>query len=96
MKKKKPVYNPHEEHDGERGILAQYDEEIDGKKKKRFVLDGSGNSVEADAHRKEVAEKLKAKPITLDLPSKYLPSPYLAVSESMADCDCGGRARSRL
>lgn len=87
LKKKKPVYNPHEEHGGERGILEQYDEEIDGKKKKRFVLDGSGNSAEADAHRKEVAEKLKAKPITLDLPSEYLPSPYSAVFGSTANCD---------
>lgn len=67
LKKKKPVYNPHEEHGV---ILAQYDEEIEGKKRKRFVLDGSGNSADiSEAHRKEVAEKLKAEPITLDPPS---------------------------
>ena len=41
LKKKKPVYNAYEEEEsGEKRILAQYDEEIDGKKK-RFVLDGT-------------------------------------------------------
>jgi U4/U6.U5 tri-snRNP-associated protein 1 len=52
--------------------LAQYDEEIDGKKKKRFVLDGSGNSADINAHQEEVVEKLKAKLIiNLDIPSQY-------------------------
>lgn len=74
LKKKKPVYNAYDDDEnGERSVLAQYDEEIDGKKKKRFVLDGSGNSADINAHREEVIEKLKAKPIkiTLDLPSQY-------------------------
>lgn len=58
---------------GEGGILAQYDDEIDGKKKKRFVLDGSGNSADINAHREDVVEKLKAKSIiiNLDIPSQY-------------------------
>ena len=75
LKKKKPVYNAYEEEEsGEKRILAQYDEEIDGKKKKRFVLDGTGNAAtDVDAHRKEVAEKLKAVAITLDLPSNCPP-----------------------
>jgi U4/U6.U5 tri-snRNP-associated protein 1 len=79
LKKKKPVYNAYDDDEhGERSILAQYDEEIDGKKKKRFVLDGSGNSADINAHREEVIEKLKAKPIkiTLDLPSQYPQSCY--------------------
>lgn len=57
--------------------MTQYDEEIDGKKKKRFVLDGSGNSADINAHREEVVEKLKAKSIiiNLDMPSQYPPLP---------------------
>ncbi|KAH8147685.1 uncharacterized protein LAJ45_08149 [Morchella importuna] len=77
LKKKKPVYNPHEAANGETSILAQYDEEIDGKKKKRFVLDGSGNTEDlSDVHRKEIAEKLKAKPITLDIPKPEIMPDY--------------------
>ncbi|CUS14588.1 unnamed protein product [Tuber aestivum] len=68
LKKKKPTYNAYEDEgeDGEKRILAQYDEEIDGKKKKRFVLDGTGSASNVDAHRREVAEKLKAIAVTLD------------------------------
>jgi U4/U6.U5 tri-snRNP-associated protein 1 len=40
LKKKKPAYNVHD--DEESGILAQYDEEIYGKKQKRFTLDVEG------------------------------------------------------
>ena len=43
LKKRKPVYDPHAANeDGERKILAQYDEEVDGKKRKHFVFDGQG------------------------------------------------------
>lgn len=43
LKKKKPVYDPNDvDETGERSILAQYDEEISGKKKKAFTLDTSG------------------------------------------------------
>lgn len=72
LKKKKPVYNAYDEDAlGEKSVLAQYDEEIDGKKKRRFVLDGSGNSADINAHREDVIEKLKAKSIiiNLDIPS---------------------------
>lgn len=70
------MYNAYDEDvPGEKGILAQYDEEIDGKKKRRFVLDGSGNSADINAHREDVVEKLKAKSIiiNLDMPSQYFP-----------------------
>lgn len=80
LKKKKPVYNAYDEDvPGEKGILAQYDEEIDGKKKRRFVLDGSGNSADINAHREDVVEKLKAKSIiiNLDMPSQYFPIIFL-------------------
>ncbi|PWW79126.1 SART-1 protein [Tuber magnatum] len=79
LKKKKPTYNAYEDEDenGEKRILAQYDEEIDGKKKKRFVLDGTGSASNVDAHRREVAEKLKAIAVTLDPIKPELASDYL-------------------
>ncbi|KAM7208590.1 SART-1 family protein DOT2 [Naviculisporaceae sp. PSN 640] len=50
LKKKKPIYDPNDiDETGERGILAQYDEEISGKKKKAFTLGAiSGTSDLAD------------------------------------------------
>ncbi|KAI1825399.1 SART-1 protein [Xylaria intraflava] len=46
LKKKKPVYDPHQINDtGEQQLLSQYDEEISGKKVKRFTLDGEGYSI---------------------------------------------------
>ncbi|KAF4123811.1 U4/U6.U5 tri-snRNP-associated protein 1 [Geosmithia morbida] len=41
LKKKRPGYNPNDD-DMEGGILAQYDEEINGKKTKQFTLDDKG------------------------------------------------------
>lgn len=65
LKKRKPVYDPTEEN---KGILAQYDEEIEGKKRKRFTLDAQGSTAEErDAKRLEVAEKLKRNVVSLDL-----------------------------
>lgn len=47
LKKKKPVYDPNDFDDtGERSILAQYDEEISGKKKKLFKLNQLETSTE--------------------------------------------------
>ncbi|RPB03100.1 SART-1 protein [Choiromyces venosus 120613-1] len=79
LKRKKPTYNAYEDEDenGEKRILAQYDEEIDGKKKKRFVLDGTGSASNVDAHRKEVAEKLKAIAVTLDPIKPEVTSDYV-------------------
>lgn len=87
LKKKKPVYSAYDEDvPGEKGILAQYDEEIDGKKKKRFVLDGSGNSADINAHREDVVEKLKAKSIiiNLDIPSQYS-KPFFMIIALLTD-----------
>ncbi|KAG8160176.1 hypothetical protein KVR01_009712 [Diaporthe batatas] len=65
LKKKKPVYDPNEIDDtGEHSILAQYDEEINGKKKKTFNLDGKGtisdlaDILEAPAQRKKMLQNL--------------------------------------
>jgi U4/U6.U5 tri-snRNP-associated protein 1 len=76
LKKKKPVYNPHEiDETGESNILAHYDVEIDGKRKKRFTLDGQGSTAE----QREVLQngtllKQKPKAISLDILSKFYAS----------------------
>jgi U4/U6.U5 tri-snRNP-associated protein 1 len=46
LKKKKPGYNPMDDDEGQGGILAQYDEEISGKKTKNFTLDTNGTIAE--------------------------------------------------
>lgn len=71
-KKNKPVYNPNDMDDGNRSILAHYDEEIDGKKKKTFTLDTSGAIDQAAvAARREAAEAertgVKGIKISLDM-----------------------------
>ena len=77
LKKGKPVYDPTAENSG---ILAQYDDEIEGKKRKRFTLDAAGATVEErDAKRQEVSEKLKRNAISLDLD----PEPQAPVSDYM-------------
>ncbi|KAF2107317.1 SART-1 protein [Lophiotrema nucula] len=46
-KKRKRAYDPNDQDEGGQGsILAQYDEEIEGKKRKAFTLDGQGRTVE--------------------------------------------------
>lgn len=81
LKKRKPVYDPTDENSG---ILAQYDDEIEGKKRKRFTLDAAGSTVEdRDVKRQEVSDKLKKNAISLDLdPEPQAPvSDYMDVSE---------------
>ncbi|KAI1148091.1 SART-1 protein [Nemania diffusa] len=82
LKKKKPVYDPHEINEtGEQNILAQYDEEINGKTVKRFTLDAEGNSLQPTlslgSHQAPQLQK-----ISLDFLDEVLPtSDYLDVSE---------------
>lgn len=46
-KKRKPAYDPNDDDGmGEKKILAQYDEEIEGEKRHQFTLDGRGRTVE--------------------------------------------------
>jgi U4/U6.U5 tri-snRNP-associated protein 1 len=67
-KKRKPVYNPlDDDGTGEKKILAQYDEEIDGKKRKRFTLDGQGSTRERIAEAQNDSGKSKGIQISLDL-----------------------------
>lgn len=83
VKKKKPIYDPSAEADAEDGtILKQYDETIDGKKRKRFTLDGQGASVEErQAAKQAVSEKLKRQPISLDIINDVPISDYNEYSE---------------
>lgn len=66
LKKKRPDYDPTEQGE-EQNLLSKYDEEIDGKKQKRFTLDGQGSSV--DAARKRVTEQgdVKGKGVKISL-----------------------------
>ena len=84
LKKKKPVYDPHAESEGTgSAILKHYDETIDGKKRKRFTLDGHGASLEErEAMRHAVGERLKAKPISLDILKDVPASDYAELSEA--------------
>ncbi|KAI0972844.1 SART-1 protein [Xylaria arbuscula] len=82
LKKKKPVYDPHEINDtGEQNILSQYDEEISGKKVKQFTLDGQGNSIQPTLPLgQQQAPRLQQ--INLDFLDEVQPvSDYLDVSE---------------
>jgi U4/U6.U5 tri-snRNP-associated protein 1 len=79
LKKKKPVYDPTAEN---QGILSQYDEEIDGKKRKRFTLDAQGSTEEErEAKRQEVSDRLKQNVISLDFEPEVPSSDYMDISE---------------
>jgi len=79
LKKNKPVYDPTAEN---QGILSHYDEEIEGKKRKRFTLDAKGSTEEErEAKRQEVSERLKTGAITLDLEPEVPTSDYMDISE---------------
>ena len=69
VKKKKPNYDPTAaDEDGGSTILKHYDETIDGKKRKRFTLDGHGTTAEErEAMKQTIGERLKAQPISLDV-----------------------------
>ncbi|KAJ4335435.1 hypothetical protein N0V87_006093 [Didymella glomerata] len=65
-KKRKRAYDPNDD-SGEKSILAQYDEEIEGKKGKAFTLDGKGRTVEDVQASAAVAAQPKRVAISLDL-----------------------------
>ncbi|KAF4444651.1 hypothetical protein F53441_11086 [Fusarium austroafricanum] len=67
-KKKKPGYNPlDDDEEGERGILSHYDEEIEGKKSKKFTLDTSGVIAElSDILEKPVDKTRNGQNVSLD------------------------------
>ncbi|KAI4188084.1 MAG: hypothetical protein L6R41_002386 [Letrouitia leprolyta] len=84
VKKKKPVYDPHDNDEaGGATILKHYDEAIEGKKRKRFTLDGQGSTAEErEAMRQSVGEKLKAQPISLDIVKEIPISDYKVEQEA--------------
>ena len=63
--KKRPGYNPLDGEDAG-GILAQYDEEISGKKRKLFTLDETGINAELADILSAPAEKKKQQNVSLD------------------------------
>lgn len=84
LKKKKPVYDPNAmDEGGERSILAQYDDEINGKKTKKFTLgdqiaeQNALPSVSGDASQNRGAKKINLDLFTDEKPS----SDYLDISE---------------
>jgi len=82
LKKKKPAYDPNDiDETGERGILAQYDEEIHGKKRKHFKLDGLGNTTASADMVSAPGEKKNLQSLNLDVLNDGLASDYLDVSE---------------
>ncbi|TAQ89170.1 hypothetical protein B7494_g2561 [Chlorociboria aeruginascens] len=82
LKKKKPVYNPNDgEETGEKSILAHYDEEIDGKKGKKFTLDGKGSTAEAGLAMNTSGQKTKFTAISLDILKEEPKSDYVDLSE---------------
>ncbi|MCJ1463967.1 hypothetical protein MMC07_002577 [Pseudocyphellaria aurata] len=85
VKKKKPVYNPNDvDESGSTTLLNQYDETIDGKKRKRFILDGQGTSAgERDSMKQLVGEKLKAQPISLDTVNDAPTSDYTFMPDAL-------------
>lgn len=79
LKKRKPVYDPTAEN---QGILSHYDEEIEGKKRKRFTLDAKGSTEEErEAKRQEVSDRLKRGAISLDFEPEAPISDYMDISE---------------
>lgn len=79
LKKRKPVYDPTAEN---QGILSHYDEEIEGKKRKRFTLDAKGSTEEErEAKRQEVSNRLKTGVISLDFEPEAPISDYMDISE---------------
>ncbi|XP_044724543.1 SART-1 family domain-containing protein [Hirsutella rhossiliensis] len=82
--KKRPGYNFDDDEIGDRSILSQYDEEIYGKKTKKFTLDSDGAIAELSdilsqpAHKTNNAQNFSLDDIVGDAPAS---SDYLAPSE---------------
>lgn len=82
-KKRKRAYDPNDvDEGGQKSILAQYDEEIDGKKHKAFTLDGQGRTREAAEAEAAGATKAKRVAISLDILKDEAPAnDYMDISE---------------
>ncbi|WEW60853.1 hypothetical protein PRK78_006341 [Emydomyces testavorans] len=81
LKKKKTAYDPND-YDASGSILAQYDEEINGKKRMQFTLDAKDYTPEQlEAKRQDITSKLKTGAVSLDVVPEVTPSDYLDISE---------------
>lgn len=82
-KKRKRAYDPNDvDESGQKSILAQYDEEIEGKKGKIFTLDGNGRTVEDTQGDAPASAKAKKVAISLDILKEEAPAnDYMDVSE---------------
>lgn len=81
LKKKRTAYDPMQA-DGTAGILSQYDEEIDGKKRKHFTLDAKGSThEEREAKRQHVSDLLNKQVFNLDITPDAPVSDYMDISE---------------
>lgn len=85
-KKRTAVYDPNQDDEtGERKILAQYDDEIDGRKQKKFTLDGMGRTVEEVEDQAASANKgPQGQKFSLDFLAEDKPvatSDYMDISE---------------
>ncbi|EFR03938.1 hypothetical protein MGYG_06937 [Nannizzia gypsea CBS 118893] len=83
LKKKRVAYDPNDM-DGSGAILSQYDEEIDGKKRKHFTLASGDLTPQArEAKRQDVSSKLKMESVKLDglLEKEVAASDYMDASE---------------
>ncbi|KAF2689780.1 hypothetical protein K458DRAFT_132262 [Lentithecium fluviatile CBS 122367] len=81
-KKRKRAYDPNDDESGPKSILAQYDEEIEGKKRKAFTLDGQGRTVEEVKAEAAGAAKPKKVAISLDILQDDTPTnDYMDISE---------------
>ena len=83
LKKKKPAYNPNDiSEDGPTVLLQQYDEVIDGKKRKRFTLDDEGSMAQkANGHSTTGAVGKKSQPVSLDILNDLPATDYQEASE---------------
>ena len=66
LKKKQPDYDPTEPSEAG-NVLSKYDEEIDGKKQKRFTIDGEGNTADASRKMLDADGEVKSKGVKINL-----------------------------
>lgn len=66
LKRKAPGYNPNDVEDEEHGILSQYDDEIHGKKSKKFTLDSDGAIAELSDILGQPTQANKLQNVSLD------------------------------
>ncbi|KAI6829495.1 hypothetical protein KC340_g16419 [Hortaea werneckii] len=66
LKKKRPDYDPTEQGEA-KAVLSKYDEEIEGKKGKKFTLDGEGNTMEEKQRKVDDDGSVKSKGVKVNL-----------------------------